>query len=376
MRNLNLQLLALTLLGFLSFSSPITAQQYSPAHLGIFYPISTHGKHALDYYNNLSIHALTGLSAGEQGLGIYGIAGIVKGNTKGAQIAGVWSDVSGTMQGIQIAGVMGRAQNANKGTQISGVLSSSSTNSPLQVSGVVNLAQDTAGTQIGGIANVSGTVQGLQVSGLVNKTGNIKGLQLAGLINIAKEVKGSQISGLINKADKVSGLQFAGLLNVADSSDYPLGIINIIKSGERRIGLGTDENLSTTVSFRSGSKKLYGIIGIGTNVWLQDLPVVLEAGFGYRWVSTPIFTLELEAFNLYAGNFGQSEYFKSGVRIHPVWNLSHKVQAYAGPSLNFTQTHLNQGATLNGVNIWSHNGRHGHHAVSVGLSAGVHIRVY
>src|SRR5690606_22129835 len=121
------------------------------------------------------------------------------------------------------------------------------------------------GLQITGIVNLSENVDGMQLSGTGNVSQHVKGLQLGGIVNLAHDVKGSQVAGILNKAGRVTGIQLSGIINMADSSDYPIGLINIIKNGERSIGISTDENLSSLISFRSGGRKLYGIIGLGSN---------------------------------------------------------------------------------------------------------------
>jgi hypothetical protein len=87
---------------------------------------------------------------------------------------------------------------------------------------------------LAGFANVAREVTGPQFAGFSNVARNIVGSQFSGFINTAEDVKGSQFAGFINVARKVSGVQVSGFINVADSSDYPLGIINIIRNGEKR----------------------------------------------------------------------------------------------------------------------------------------------
>jgi hypothetical protein len=89
---------------------------------------------------------------------------------------------------------------------------------------------------------------------------------IAGLSNtVGKSYNGLQIAGLVNVARHVSGVQIAGVVNIADDSDCPVGLINLIKNGEKGIALTYSETGSTVVSFRSGGKITYGIVGIGYN---------------------------------------------------------------------------------------------------------------
>jgi len=79
---------------------------------------------------------------------------------------------------------------------------------------------------------------------------------MAGFINVSGNA-GTQIGGFMNIAKKVKGVQIAGFLNIADSSDYPIALINIIRNGERSIGLSTDETLTNLVTFRSGKQIIW-----------------------------------------------------------------------------------------------------------------------
>src|SRR5690554_4777579 len=81
------------------------AQERMPAHFGFTYPLSTHGTKAGQYINSLSIHALSGVSAGEEGFAMYGVAGIVKGDGKGFLTSGVATHLQGELQGVQLSGV-------------------------------------------------------------------------------------------------------------------------------------------------------------------------------------------------------------------------------------------------------------------------------
>ncbi len=70
------------------------------------------------------------------------------------------------------------------------------------------------------------------------------------MTGIADDVNGVQFSSLVNKARKVNGVQFATLVNIADESDFPVGLVNIIKKGERGISVTYDLLGNTLLSFR------------------------------------------------------------------------------------------------------------------------------
>src|SRR5690606_15286384 len=86
-----------------------------------------------------------------------------------------------------------------------------------------------------------GNTTGGLVAGLLNQVkGQAKCIHVAGVVNKSGDAH-MQIAGLINIARRVEGVQLAGLVNIAEQSDYPIGLINIIRDGERTIGLTVDE---------------------------------------------------------------------------------------------------------------------------------------
>jgi hypothetical protein len=277
---------------------PAHPQEHSPAHVGIVYPLSTHGTKAAGFTNSFSLHALWGLSGGEKGLGLYGVGGVIKGDAAGLQASGVFNSVAGSLRGVQMSGVMNQAHQVDAG------------------------------------------------------------MQLAGLINIAEDVRGSQFAGLINIAGRVEGVQIAGLINIADSSDYPIGIINLIKNGEKRISISTDENLSTLISLRSGGRKLYGIIGLGANLLHADLRYAAEAGLGIKLLQRGTFRLDMEASHLFATDFHGGEYFRNSLRLLPTIQIGNRLQLFGGPSINFMDTDPPRNDDLSGL---------------AGFTAGLHV---
>tara|TARA_R110002111_G_scaffold81128_6_gene128241 strand:+ start:270 stop:1409 length:1140 start_codon:yes stop_codon:yes gene_type:complete len=352
------------------------AQNERPAHLGFIYPISTNGLDAAKFSNNLSIHALAGLSGGENGLSIYGLAGMVQGNATGLQVAGLYSKLRGDLTGVQIAGLMNQAQNANNGVQIAGIANFLEKDTPVQIAGILNKARNVQGFQNAGIVNISALNRGAQIAGIANLTKKIEGAQIAGIFNEAENVKGIQIVGIVNKAKKVDGVQLSGIVNIAESSDYPIGIINLIEDGEIRIGLSSDENLTTMLSFKSGGRRLYGIVGIGSNLQYGNLPYALEAGLGLKVLEGNSFRLDIEGTNMFATNFKKGgEYTRSGIKVLPALLISQNLQIFAGPSLNYTHTKYSNGNDLSGMQLWSRERRGVYKAVHLGVTAGVNIRI-
>lgn len=376
MKNKISYLPTLLLAGILVFTVHTSqAQETQLAHLGFHYPISTQGTFSPQYTNHFSFHVLSGVSGGEKGFAFYGLAGIVKGDVEGVQIAGLVNLVEGELHGVQFSGLLNKARLSKGGSQISGLTNLSRGVSTMQISGLTNKTDEIKALQVAGLVNIAKQSSGPQIAGLTNHAQHVKGTQLAGLVNTADVVEGAQISGLINRARVVKGVQLAGLINIADSSDYPIGIVNLVKNGTKRMGVSTDENLSTLLSFRSGGNKLYGLIGLGTNLQYSTLAYGFEAGLGLILHKRDNFQVDLEAFNLFMTDFQGSEYSKSGIRLLPALNLGRNIQLYGGPSLNFMHTEKNGEYRSGSWEIWGKSYKKGYSSLDLGYTVGVQLRL-
>ena len=255
--------------------------------------ISTNGLHSVRYSNDVSFNILLGVSKNENAFTFSGLASIIRNNASGLQFAGLLNSVRNEGYGMTFAGL------AN-----------------------LNLYSH-------------------------------KGVQFAGLCNIAKDIKGVQIAGLINRARDVSGVQIAGLVNIADNSDYPIGLVNIIKNGEYGIALTHNEIGSTSVTFRSGGKVMYGILGFGYNHKVDDnkffdpgnglsafinlSSFVTTAGVGAHINLLPWLRINNEL----SGNFiiddSDDISFMTGYSLMPAFRIGN-IELFGGPSINFLQT--------------------------------------
>lgn len=329
----------------------------STFHVGFIYPVSNHGSEASKYVNKVSFHVLGGLSGGETGFALSGLATVVNGNAEGAQIAGLSNLVKGHVQGFQLAGLANLYESSRGG----------------QIAGLANLAkQDVDGFQLAGLANFYGNSRGGQIAGLSNfACQNVDGFQFSGLFNKARNVNGFQFAGLVNVAKKVRGVQFAGLINIADSSDCPIALINIIKKGEKTIGFSTDETLTTLASFRSGGKVMYGILGVGYNFKNDDQVFAAEAGFGVHFFQGNKFRLNTELTSLTLTDFDSGDYFKSSLRILPSFKISKRIEIYAGPTLNFINTDTDEGKKLVDHYFWTDNSGDNFKGMYIGYTGGI-----
>jgi len=287
---------------------------HSPVHVGLVYPLSTNGTQAATYSNSFSIHAIAGVSGAERGVALAGFALIIKDSASG-----------------------------------------------LQASGFANYIQHNA--------------QGTQLAGFMNATGSSKGVSMAGFINVSGDA-GTQIGGFMNIAKKVRGVQIAGFLNIADSSDYPIGIVNIIRNGEKAIGLSTDETLTSLVTFRSGSHKLYGILGAGYNGKDKIDLYAWEAGVGAHFNIVRNLRLNTELLSIGLTDFksGSGDYFRGSFRLLPSLRLAHRVELFAGPSFNYIRSEKGKGAGLVTHYLWSEKESSGVlHGLYFGATGGMNI---
>lgn len=321
------------------------AQLPGKIHFGLIYPLSTNGTHAPLDTNNFSIHLIAGVSAAERGLTFAGFSNFIRKDAVGSQFAGFSNHIGGKADGTQFAGF-------------------------------ANTYGGGKGAAFGGFTNIAhGDVKGAQFAGFANIAGNMKGAQFAGFLNYANSIKGAQFAGFINIAKKVKGAQIAGFINIADSSDYPIGIINIIKNGEKSIGVTTDETQTTILSFRSGGKALYGIIGIGYNFKNEDEVYAAELGLGAHFFSSNAFSLNTELVATTLESFESGEYFKTSFRLMPNLKLFKTLGIFGGPSVNFVTTNTDEGKQLHTKNLRSWNNKWGndYNALYLGYTAGLHI---
>lgn len=304
--------------------------KHRPVDIGLVYPVSTNGRKAAQFDNTVSFQAIAGVSGAVSGGAFAGIANIIKHNSDGAAIAGVINIIGGNARGAQFAGI--------------GNLTSNETT-------------------------------GFQVAGIFNKSGDIKGAQLAGIFNQAK-VATVQMAGIINIAHKVSGIQISGLVNVADSSDYPIGFINLIKDGEKSIGITTDENLNTMLSFYSGGRILYGIVGAGYGLKKNLNIFAVQGGVGsHLFHSGNHFRLNAEVLQLFQTDFKEGHSFTYALQILPEIKAGSRLLLFAGPSVNLQLDYSHgeiSGQTAH--HFWTTTGTNGHFiGANIGFTGGIKV---
>lgn len=329
--------LIIAVLFSLCFYSSVSAQNplKSPAHIGLIYPLSTNGVHAAEYTNGMSMHAIAGVSYAEQAFCASGVANIIKSDAKGLIASGFANVVLNRSKGLMAAGFMNYNKNDMMGVHAAGFLNYTGNGEGLQAGGFANVSKNNfRGAQFAGFINVSENVN-VQGAGFANMAKDVEGLQFAGFINKSKNVN-TQVAGFINIAKEVKGVQLAGFINIADSSDYPIGVVNIIKKGEKSLGLMIDEDLTTMATFRSGGRVMYGIVGAGVNFKDGGDPLfAMEAGIGAHINISKSFRLNIEGTGTSYTDTDLETYFRSSLRLLPTLHLGKAMDIYAGPSLSY-----------------------------------------
>ena len=321
--------------------SQIDSNKHSVFQVTFFPPMGTQGAAAKEYTNDFSLNILAGISQNERKFTLGSLGNIIKNDASGFQLAGIANVVGHNTNGVQLAGVFNTVRNDGRGSLISGIF---------------NASKNYSGFQMGGVANVAADMKGFQMGGVMNMAKEMNGFQFASVANVADNVKGVQFAGVVNKAKNVEGLQFAALLNIADNSDYPFGLINIIKNGEMGIGITCNEIGSTVLSFRSGGRVLYGILGVGYNYRsVSKESFVVEGGMGAHINFTPTFRINTEAKASFFSAFSKKETTQYGLSILPALRLGSNFEVFAGPSVNYLHSDNMKNKDLFpqwDINIW------------------------
>ncbi|WP_313531574.1 hypothetical protein [Sphingobacterium multivorum] len=329
---------------------------YSPYQISMTPGLSTHGFIRSQIVNKFSINIIGGSTAGVKGMELGGVFNINQYDMQGMQMAGVFNAVGGNVRGVQLAGVGNRDFGGMTGLQMAGVFNGVGGNaSGVQIAGVGNhVVGQVKGLQIAGVFNKADTVRGVQIAGVVNLTKDASGTtQLASILNHSESTVGNQIAGLANKAKKVKGIQLAGIVNIADSSDYPIGLLNFIKNGEKSLSVAINEDSYLGLQFRSGGRVLYSLLSI--NVALEgNRPdkYAFEAGLGAVVLNGAKFSLrtEITARNLLTEKFKMLDNHQSSLRVIPAFKLSERMSIFVAPSLNYAERDEN--SIYGGSTVW------------------------
>lgn len=274
-----------------------------PVQISFVPGLSILGNESAQAVSRFSLNIIGGYTGGVAGLELGGVFNINRSDVRNVQLAGVFNRVGNTLYGVQAAGVINQ------------------------------VASSMSGIQLAGAANRSGEVHGAQFAGVVNLARSVRGAQFAGAVNIARGETGSQIAGVVNVGKNVKGVQLAGLLNIADSSDYPVGLINLIRNGQKSMAVEVDETGTASLVFRSGGRVLYGVLGIGYRFGNDGYDYALEGGLGARLVSKSRFSLNVEAVQRTTTDFDTYTHMAS-LKILPAFRFGNHLEIFGGPTAN------------------------------------------
>ena len=327
--NWKILLCVVTVVVTIAFAGQLPAQESSTGvkgkssyiQLSLVPPLSTNGFRSYQYSNHISINFLAGLSQNESGFALGGLANLVRGQSKGFMLAGLVNHVGNGGRGALFSGGMNIVYHS------------------------------------------------------------YSGWMFAGLTNVAQDVDGFQFAGLLNKAKDVNGVQLAGLINVAENSDCPIGLINIIKNGEMGVAITYDEMGSALLSFRSGGKYTYGIVGMGYNHKTHGRSYAAQVGYGVHIPCTSWLRVNNE---LKVSCFGYSndpliihdDHLKNtvihvGYSLLPAFRLHSRVELFGGPSINYVDAGWKNKETLPSHSLWDSSGSGRFRQIHLGFQAGV-----
>ncbi len=323
----------------------------SPFQMSLIPGLSSKGMFSSQTISKFSLNLIGGYTAGIEGMELAGIFNINKRDVKSVQAAGIFNLVGGGSKGVQVGGIYNSVYRNIDGLQVGGIYNHVRENAEgLQIGGIVNQVNNDADVQIAGIVNHAKNSNHFQLAGITNHATKSAGFQLAGISNIVGDSVNHQVSAIVNRAKKVKGFQLS-LINIAEENDNPLGLLNFIKNGEKNLGLSFDESGFTHFAFRSGGRKMYGILGVAYNLRDVDTPIGIEAGFGIHLIPDSKFSLDTEFLSLSASDFQEISNHLQSFRLFPGYRFGNHFRIFAGPSLNFAFLDPGQEDFTNGWNI-------------------------
>ena len=280
--------------------------QYSPYQISLTPGLSSHGMFNSQVINHVSINLIGGYTAGIDGVELSGGFNIDRSDVKYFQAATLFNFVGRNFKGVQLAGLYNHVVNNASG---------------FQASGIINIAH-----------NFKSGVQATLVGNFVDTSG---GVQVSYIMNRAKNVAGTQIAAILNRAKKVKGIQI-GLINIADSSDYTLGVLNLVKNGDKSIAISADNASTLHLEFRSGGRTLYGLVGYEYNN--ANSVSGIDLGFGVHTFRKKQFGLDLEYTSQNGISFTSVQGNTHSLKVLPTYTFHRHFRLFAGPTLDLSRS--------------------------------------
>ena len=345
----------------------------SPMQVSFTPGLSSQGIFNSQMINNFSLNILGGYTAGVEGLEVAGIFNINQKDVKAFQVAGIFNMTGGDVEGFQASGIHNFVYGNVSGFQVGGIYNhvKGDVNGG-QVAGIYNFTDGSSDIQIGGLLNRTAQANVLQIAGLSNHTSTSTGaFQIAGLNNYSEGEVSFQIAGLVNMAENVTGAQFSGLINIAKSSDYPIGLINLIEDGQKSLSVGIDETGLGQIIFRSGGRKLYGLIGTGIMEQSEKTMYGFDFGLGLHVFKKEKTGMDFEFVNRQTTDFSGLTNNSSFFRLIPGYKFGNHFKLVAGPSIGFTAFDKNWTYPSPGYVIAERTTTNGRYSLHAGFYAGI-----
>ncbi|MDR2980375.1 MAG: hypothetical protein LBV02_08065 [Bacteroidales bacterium] len=304
---------------------------------------------------NLSFNVVGGVTGGVRGLEMASAFNINLYEARGAQFAA----------GFNLTGVDRRYHGLSRNVQFAAGFNFTRKGFSMQFAAGANIA-DTATVQAAAGVNLAWhsyaqlaagmniTQYGkFQASGGVNvaKKSNVQlaagvnvvdtiHFQFAGGVNVAR--KSSCQLGIVN-VTKRGGFQM-GIVNVCDTADgVPFGLLNIVcHGGVMEFGIEGGEFMHTSLTFRSGVRKLYTILSLGMNFESPFISSGIGLGSSILWKNRIGLNFELmhhTVFAVFDSSLPYSfndEAYNGLVQFRPFLNLRivDHFKIFLGPSFN------------------------------------------
>jgi hypothetical protein len=194
--------------------------------------------------------------------------------------------------------------------------------------------------QLAGGANVSQDFTGAQVSGGANLVnGRAEGLQLTGGVNFAREFRGAQVAP-VNVTEEGRGLQL-GVVNIADDVDVPVGVVNIVRTGQFHVNVWTSEAAVVNLGLQTGSRHIYSIINLGLHPDGDSSLLIAGLGIGGH-IPLNRFFLDIDEVtssvccwpHWFWTESADDYRFLTSLRVTAGWQVTDNIAIVAGPTAN------------------------------------------
>ncbi|MEL6346529.1 MAG: hypothetical protein AAFV53_25685 [Myxococcota bacterium] len=291
---------------------------------------------------SLSLNLIAGYTGAVEGIELGMGLNINRLYMHGVQLSGFGNLVGEDVEGIQLTNGINLVGGSVDGIQLSGGVN--------MVGGSVDGFQAGAGANVagldvdgfqaaGGVNVAGGSVDGVQAAVGVNVAGGVvDGFQAAAGVNVSGGVDGVQLAPVNVAAGHVDGIQ-VGLVNVARSSDFSLGLVNIIWEGRTHVDVWATEDGFGNVALKHGGETFHYLYGVGYRSGPEEDQFAWSPIIGAGGHFTLAERLYLDA-DLYARHVNESEGWTNSLntqttgRLVAGLSLGHRLAIFAGPSYN------------------------------------------